>query len=120
MTHEYLLPPPGYQQRKLRVRTLLGHCLYRRVILWTVTLLLLLLCLTAYGSGRLVRESTGGMLDFVELRKGEYWGGVVGVKKLADVPGTLVAQGDGDGDGPALQTATESEQTPSNWLKYRQ
>lgn len=40
---EFILPPPSttIQQPKLRVRAILGHCLYRRVVIWTVTISLL-------------------------------------------------------------------------------
>lgn len=120
MKHEFLLPQPGYQQPKLRVRTLLGHCLYRRVIIWTITLLLLF-CLTAYGSGGLVHRATGGMLDFAEFGKGEYWSGVVGVKKQAKASGTLVVQDDDDQSPESGPTSEfEPPRPPPHWLKYRQ
>lgn len=37
-----LLPHPAHHKSKFRIRALLGHCLYRRVILWCVAVLVLL------------------------------------------------------------------------------
>jgi hypothetical protein len=37
-----LLPHPAHQKSRFRIRTLLGHCLYRRVILWCAAGLVLL------------------------------------------------------------------------------
>lgn len=36
---EFFLPAPSttIHQPKIRVRAILGHCLYRRVVIWTVT-----------------------------------------------------------------------------------
>ncbi|TDZ26470.1 hypothetical protein Cob_v000497 [Colletotrichum orbiculare MAFF 240422] len=41
---EFFLPPPSttIHQPKIRVRAILGHCLYRRVVIWTVTISFLL------------------------------------------------------------------------------
>ncbi|KAK4219608.1 hypothetical protein QBC37DRAFT_469080 [Rhypophila decipiens] len=39
---KFLLPISTHRQPKIRVRTLLGHCLYRRVIIWAVTAFFLL------------------------------------------------------------------------------
>ena len=36
-----LLPFVARKKHRVQVRTLIGHCLYRRVILWTVTILTL-------------------------------------------------------------------------------
>ena len=62
-----LLALPAYQQPKLRVRALLGHCLYRRVILWTLTILFVV-CLTVSTRGVRLRHDT--ILDFVDFRQG--------------------------------------------------
>jgi hypothetical protein len=37
-----LLPHPAHQKSRFRIRTLLGHCLYRRVILWCAAAIVLL------------------------------------------------------------------------------
>ncbi len=63
-----LLPPPVHQKPKIRVRALLGHCLYRRVIIWTLGVVCLLwLAFTTSG----VRLRNGRVLDFVEFMQGE-------------------------------------------------
>ncbi|KAK3377861.1 hypothetical protein B0H63DRAFT_227807 [Podospora didyma] len=61
---KYWLPLPVHQQPKLRVRTLLGHCLYRRVILWSVAVLFIL-CLTLSTSGVHLHHSR--ILDYVDF-----------------------------------------------------
>ncbi|KAK4453758.1 hypothetical protein QBC34DRAFT_318669 [Podospora aff. communis PSN243] len=62
-----LLPLANHRKPKIRVRTLLGHCLYRRVIIWTVAALFLL-GLTASTTGIHLRH--GRVLDFVDFRQG--------------------------------------------------
>ena len=113
--HDFLLPPPGYRQPKIRVRTLLGHCLYRRLIIWTVTLLLLI-CLTVYSSAAaLLSTSTGGILELIEFSRGDHWRGAVGVEDHVEAPGTLTSQGEG-----RVEAAPLSETNPPHWLKYPQ
>lgn len=116
MTDDFLLPPPGQHQRKIRVRTLLGHCLYRRVIIWTITLLSLL-SLTLYSSGSVVR-TTGRILNLVDFSKNGYWGGVVGVKKQVKASGILSQQG--IGNDLRLEKDNKTEPEPPHWLRYRQ
>lgn len=49
---KFLLPPRVHRKSKFRLRTLLGHCLYRRLILWTAAgLSLLCLAVTSQRSG---------------------------------------------------------------------
>ncbi|KAK3359124.1 hypothetical protein B0T25DRAFT_87300 [Lasiosphaeria hispida] len=62
-----LLPLAAHQQPKIRVRALLGHCLYRRVILWTLTIVLVL-CLTLSTSGGHTRH--GRLRDLVDFTGG--------------------------------------------------
>lgn len=58
-----LLPLPVHQKRKIRVRELLGHCLYRRVILWTVAVLFMI-CLTLSSTGARFRgDSLRGLVE---------------------------------------------------------
>jgi hypothetical protein len=61
---DFLLPLPVNSKTKFRIKALLGHCLYRRVIIWgTVVLALLVLALSA---GPSKREA---LLDLVDFRK---------------------------------------------------
>lgn len=62
-----LLPLAKHQKPKIRVRTLLGHCLYRRVIIWTVAALFIL-GLTLSTTGVHLRH--GRVLDLVDFRQG--------------------------------------------------
>lgn len=118
LKHDFLLPPPAYQP-KIRVRSLLGHCLYRRVIIWTV-ISLSLLCLMVYNSGGIVRTTTGGMLDFVELSKSDYWGRVIGGTKQLKASGTITSQPQWDGQTSRPEADSEGETKPAHWLKYKQ
>ncbi|KAH8893364.1 hypothetical protein GQ53DRAFT_780798 [Thozetella sp. PMI_491] len=63
-----LLPLPAHQKPKIRVRTLLSHCLYRRVIIWTVALLFLIVLGFSTGG---VQTRRGRILDLVDFRKGD-------------------------------------------------
>ncbi|KAB5525750.1 hypothetical protein GE09DRAFT_976415 [Coniochaeta sp. 2T2.1] len=110
MKHDFLLPPPAYQQPRIKIRTILGHCLYRRVIIWTATILLLLGIMLYSGGG--VHATTDRVLDFVDFGKKEYWGGVIAVKKQIKASGTLLSQ-----DNARVPAKTESE--PPHWLRYR-
>lgn len=75
--HQNLLPVSSTsRQPRIQVRTLLGHCLYRRVLLWTLTLVIL---------GSLVFVKTlhsGGKLTSV----GDSW---IGSKVHGDNVGNL-------------------------------
>ncbi|KAK0635784.1 hypothetical protein B0T17DRAFT_624651 [Bombardia bombarda] len=62
----YFLPPPVHQKPKIRVRALLGHCLYRRVIIWSVAGLFLL-CLGLSTTGG-VGIRRGGILDMIRIK----------------------------------------------------
>jgi hypothetical protein len=114
---DFLLPPPGYRQPKIRVRTLLSHCLYRRVIIWTIVLLLLS-CLTVYSSGGLVQATTDDILDPVEFSEGEYWSRIIGIKERVKASDTLIAQE--DSQGSMSRAVAEPETEPPHWMKYRQ
>jgi hypothetical protein len=102
-----LLPLPVSQQPKIRVRALLGHCLYRRVIIWSLTVLLLL-CLTLFTSG--VKTGRGRILDLVDWRKGESNGG-----NRDDASKVQ------DDDGSKSNSQSEEEDNKGMvWLKYKQ
>lgn len=105
-----LLPLPGHPKAKVRVRALLGHCLYRRVILWTVAVIVILgLALTSSG-GQRRRER---LLAFVE----HYQGG--------DSAG---GKGDNGQPNVVFVVTTGSEKSGSSvwginqpsWLRFRQ
>src|SRR3954468_24259662 len=90
------LPIFSPQRSNLRVRTLLGHCLYRRVILWTVAALALL-CLMVSTTGVQLRH--GRVLDFVDFgqRNGD--------------PGTE----DGEGITFVISSGVQDEPKGLNW-----
>lgn len=62
-----MLPSPVQSRQRFTLRALLGHCLYRRLILWCITVSILL-CLILFGSGD--RSGHGGMMGLVDFRKG--------------------------------------------------
>lgn len=51
------------------MRALLSHCLYRRVMIWAITVTILL-CLVLFSSG--VQTRRGRILDLVDFRKGSH------------------------------------------------
>ncbi|KAK3995132.1 hypothetical protein QBC44DRAFT_33895 [Cladorrhinum sp. PSN332] len=70
-----LLPLSNQPKPKIRVRTLLGHCLYRRVFLWTVGFVLLLLLALSSNRTQLRRERIFGLVNFGEDDPGDTGGG---------------------------------------------
>ncbi|KAK3296875.1 uncharacterized protein B0H64DRAFT_111785 [Chaetomium fimeti] len=106
-----LLPHSVRERPKLRVRTVLSHCLYRRLILWAVAALLLLsLALTSSKSG-LRRER---LLDLVNA------------KPHGDV-GDDGVNGANNGEPKVVVVVTGSEKTQApvwregmqHWLKFK-
>jgi len=63
-----LLLPLVSEKKRIRIRSLLGHCLYRRVIIWTVAGVLLL-CLAFSTSG--VSISRGRIRTLVDFGQRE-------------------------------------------------
>lgn len=55
-----MLPLPVQAASRIPVRALLGHCFYRRIIVWTVTVIVFL-CLVLFSGG--VRTRHGRILD---------------------------------------------------------
>lgn len=51
------------------MRALLSHCLYRRVMIWAITVTVLL-CMVLFSSG--VQTRHGRILDLVDFRKGSH------------------------------------------------
>ncbi|KAH6655420.1 hypothetical protein BKA67DRAFT_236379 [Truncatella angustata] len=62
------LPISTKPQPKLRVRALLGHCLYRRVVIWTLVAIALL-AITLFHPG--LTHNTHNVLDLVQLGKSD-------------------------------------------------
>jgi hypothetical protein len=59
-----LLPLPAHQKPRLRVRALLSHCLYRRVLLWTVGVLVLLCLILTQGGARLRSDRFLNLVEY--------------------------------------------------------
>lgn len=72
-----------------------------------------------YNSGGIVRTTTGGMLDFVELSKSDYWGRVIGGTKQLKASGTITSQPQWDGQTSRPEADSEGETKPAHWLKYK-
>ncbi|KAK1760538.1 hypothetical protein QBC47DRAFT_448920 [Echria macrotheca] len=98
-----LLAFPVHQKPKLRVRNLIGHCLYRRVILWTVAVLSLVCLIFSAGHAHFPRRK---VLDLAEFRK-------VHAKAREDDENyiTFVVQKGGDN--------SHDEQERPKWLQFR-
>lgn len=99
-----LLPFPVHQKPKFRVRALLGHCLYRRVILWSIAVFFLL-CLTLSSGG--ARQRRNSLLEMVNLGQA--------AKDRHDVPQVVFVV-------PATNDAADVSQgkTKPSWLRLRQ
>ncbi|KAI0134078.1 hypothetical protein BJ170DRAFT_183727 [Xylariales sp. AK1849] len=68
---DILLPMSTKPAPKLRVRTVLGHCLYRRVVIWTLVVIALL-SITLFNPR--ITHNTRNVLDLVQLGKSEIHG----------------------------------------------
>lgn len=62
-----MLPSPITFKRRIRLRSLLGHYLYRRVVLWIATAFLVLVVILF---ARRPHGQDGSVLEFVRLRGG--------------------------------------------------
>lgn len=67
MKQEPQLPISIKPRAKIRVKALLGHCLYRRVILWS---LLAIACMSLFLFDPRMTARSKEVLDLVSLRKG--------------------------------------------------
>ncbi|KAI1336886.1 hypothetical protein F5Y15DRAFT_190121 [Xylariaceae sp. FL0016] len=65
---EMHLPVTTKSQSKFKVKTLLGHCLYRRVVIWTV-LIIILLTISLFNPQ--ITTKSRNVLDMVQGSKGE-------------------------------------------------
>jgi hypothetical protein len=111
-----LLPLANHQKPKIRVRTLLGHCLYRRVIIWTVAALFIM-GLTASTTGVHLRH--GRVLDFVDFRQGGRDSRSEGEEGITFVVTALGR------DGPEAQESNhhddqDDQANPPPWLSFKQ
>ncbi|KAL2162611.1 hypothetical protein VTH06DRAFT_6447 [Thermothelomyces fergusii] len=97
-----LLPHPVHQ--KPRIRALLGHCLYRRVILWTSAGLALLLLTLSSGKPGIRRER---LLDLVHSKPDE--------NGASHTPGEKGIKNDPEIVVVAAGSEISEETSPSNW-----
>jgi len=99
---KFLLPLSTHRQPKIRVRTILGHCLYRRVIIWIVTALFLLCMGLMASSSNFGRTRILGLVDF-QHRKQD-------AKTAADIESVLTL----------ISEAMEEEEVEMpGWLQFR-
>ncbi|KAK4657119.1 hypothetical protein QC762_210120 [Podospora pseudocomata] len=109
-----LLPAPVHRKPKIRVRTLLGHCLYRRVILWTAGILFLLCLALSSPGGRQRRQRLMELVDLShqDVRSSGGEGEAPTVSK--DTEGVIIVGSAGD----APQVQVQGEHMPT-WLRFR-
>ncbi|KAK4168099.1 hypothetical protein QBC43DRAFT_128160 [Cladorrhinum sp. PSN259] len=101
-----LLPFSNTPKPKIRVRTLLGHCLYRRVFLWTIGFLLLLIFTLYSNNTQLRRERIFGSVNLADDEPADTGGGTEDV--------VIVVTG---GDETTL-VDIEDDYTPK-WMRFR-
>jgi hypothetical protein len=121
---EHLLPlSTTPHQSKIRVQTLLGHCLYRRVVLWTLTILFLV-CVTLFRAT--IQANSAKLTNVDEFRIG------IGEGQLR-VQLQETVNGEERFDSDQKELSEEGEETASNggsnsegeskmpdWLKFPQ
>ncbi|KAK4042716.1 hypothetical protein C8A01DRAFT_44336 [Parachaetomium inaequale] len=111
-----LLPRPAYhhQKPKIRVRTLLGHCLYRRVILWTAAGLVIVFLTLTSGNHGLRRERLLDLVKSKPYEKPEGSNGVEAVDGAKGDPGVvMVVTGSSKTEAPVWR-----EGMPY-WLRFK-
>ncbi len=128
------LPVTTKPESKIRVKTLLGHCLYRRVFIWTF---IIVICLTITLFNPHLNVRSREVLDLVNLRKGQSktkpeQEGHTGLhtqdgkdedKAIQDNPGTEVVMIGESEKGPVREYADENElldEDGPHWLRYKQ
>lgn len=107
------------------MRALLSHCLYRRVMIWAITVTILL-CLVLFSSG--VQTRHGRILDLVDFRKGSH--SETTKTGLGTGAGTIEQQltiekskEDGkkeDGKTEEGKKDDDKGRDPLHWLEYKQ
>jgi hypothetical protein len=130
---EDFLPTSTKPQPRFRVRQLLGHCLYRRVVIWTLVVIVLL-SITLFNPR--ITHTPQNVLDLVQLGKGQIDESKA-VKLESDAQfrtqGNQEAQSIQKLDGPKKEAvpkkdATKSKKKPKpkhngdgpHWLDYEQ
>jgi hypothetical protein len=91
---DYFLPVSTKPQSKLRVRALLGHCLYRRVVIWALVVVVLL-SITLFNPQ--LSHNTRNVLDLVQIGKADVPQGKVPTR-LDETVAQLVKQSGQDSD----------------------
>ncbi|KAK3365813.1 hypothetical protein B0T24DRAFT_401679 [Lasiosphaeria ovina] len=104
------LPLPAHQQQKIRVRTILGHCLYRRVLLWSAAVLFFLFFAlsrsrTHVQHGRVVDFAQGETENVSSLE-------VVELVPPSEVQAKEKTGGESDG-------SKDAESHMPHWLRFR-
>lgn len=104
---EIFLPMSTKPQSKLRVRALLGHCLYRRVVVWGLVAVALL-SITLFNP-QLTHRSKN-VLDLVQIVKAD----VPAIKVPSNLEETVAAlvkqSGQGNDEEPAKQSKNDNEE----------
>lgn len=105
--HDEMLPLPVQSSPRFPVRALLGHCFYRRIIIWTIALIIFL-CMVLFSGG--VHTRHGRILDHLAgLAKGDHYKGSTG-SQYGGFEGSKVGH-----NGIAVNDAsTPTKETTSN------
>jgi len=124
----YLLPV--HQKPKFRVRTLLSHCLYRRVLIWSVAILFLV-CLVLSTHGLDSGRST--ILQLVDANKpddatgdatGDTTGDTAGDTTGSTTDSITISESSSDAsayeDSSSESDDADGDNTRLHWLKYKQ
>lgn len=110
---EAYLPSSTKPKSKFRVRALLGHCLYRRVVVWGLVVVVLF-SITLFNPQ--ITHRSRKVLDLVQLGKA----GKLDSTHFQTQGGVDSGLRDGDGERER-PTATEPEaDTGLHWLNYKQ
>lgn len=102
------------------MRALLSHCLYRRVMIWAVTVTILL-CLVLFSSG--VQTRRGRILDLVDFRKGSHSESPkTGLEKgTATIEQQLtIDKSKEEGKKDESKKDDDNGRDPLHWLEYKQ
>lgn len=102
------------------MRALLSHCLYRRVMIWAITVTILL-CMVLFSSG--VQTRHGRILDLVDFRKGSH--SETTKAGLGTGPATIeqqvtIEKPKEEGKKDDAKKADDKGRDPLHWLEYKQ
>ncbi|KAL2137955.1 hypothetical protein VTI28DRAFT_7766 [Corynascus sepedonium] len=113
-----LLPRPVYQKPRIRVRSLLGHCLYRRVVLWIAAGLAVLFLILNSGERDLRRDRLLDLVHSKPYKKDK--SDVGGIKGSKDGPqvAVVVAGTEGSKSSEDMSVPEWREDMP-HWKKYK-